>query len=185
MNGRWVEAPVRDFFDTLLKYFPCLPIIAEDLGTITPEVREIINLLGFPGMKLLVFAFGDDLASHPYAPHNYTKNCVVYTGTHDNNTVVGWFKNEARPEDKNRLFHYLGHQVNENKVHWELIRLAMMSVANMVIVPMQDLLGLGGEARMNRPAIAEGNWKWRLMPEQLTLAIIKRLSEMTKIYGRA
>lgn len=185
MRGRWVKAPAEDFFRTLLEQFPDLPILAEDLGMITPDVREVMDRFGFPGMKLLLFAFGTDLATHPYAPHNYTRNCVVYTGTHDNNTVVGWFRGEASPEDKQRLFANMGREVTEEQIHWELIRLALMSVADTVIIPLQDILGLGEEARINRPATGEGNWQWRLLPEQITSSLIARLEEMTEIYGRA
>ncbi len=185
INGRWIEAPARDFFDMLLKYFKHLPIIAEDLGVITPDVREIIKLFKFPGMRVLLFAFGEDLPTNPYAPHNYIKDCVVYTGTHDNNTINGWFKNETNPEDKRRIFDYIGRDVAVKEVHWELIRLAMRSVANMVIIPMQDVLGLGERARTNLPASTKGNWSWRLAPERLSPLIIKRLSEMTRIYGRS
>jgi len=185
IHGRWTEVPVRDFFGTLFKYFPCLPVIAEDLGVITPDVREALRDFGFPGMKVLLFAFGgDDLGTHPYIPHNYTNNSVVYTGTHDNNTIKGWFRREARPEDKKRFFEYVGREVGEEEVHWEFIRLAMRSVGNTVIMPMQDVLGLGEEARMNTPATPEGNWKWRLLPEQLTPSVIHKLSEMTHLYGR-
>lgn len=185
INGRWVEVPARDFFDKLSKCFSSLPIIAEDLGIITPDVKEIVDLYGFPGMKLLLFAFGDDVATNPYVPHNHVKNCVVYTGTHDNNTAKGWFRKEARPEDKQRLFQYLGREVSEETVHSELVRMAMMSVADLVIIPIQDILGLGEEARMNIPATADGNWTWRLLPEQLTPSLAASLSELTHIYGRA
>jgi 4-alpha-glucanotransferase len=184
MNGRWVEAPVRDFFNTLLRHFSALPIIAEDLGVITPDVREIMDIYGFPGMKVLLFAFGKDVATNPYAPHNHVKNCVVYTGTHDNNTIKGWFKKEIGNDGRKRLSEYIGRTVLEKTVHWELIRLAMMSVADMVIIPMQDILGLGEKARMNLPASSKGNWQWRVTPQQLSPSLIKRLSEMTKIYGR-
>jgi 4-alpha-glucanotransferase len=184
INGEWVEAPAKDFFNTLFKHFPNLPIIAEDLGFITPDVREIMNLFGFPGMRVLLFAFGEDLPTNPYAPHNYINKCVVYTGTHDNNTIKGWFKREASPEDKKRLFEYIGRKVTEKDVHWELIKLAMRSVAEMVIIPMQDILGLGEKARMNLPASSNGNWEWRLTPEQLSPSLIRKLSEMIRIYGR-
>ncbi|MGD2125940.1 MAG: 4-alpha-glucanotransferase, partial [Desulfobacteraceae bacterium] len=183
-NGRWVEAPAMDFFSHLAERFPTLPIIAEDLGTITPDVWEIMDHFGFPGMKVLLFAFGEDLSTNPYAPHNHVKNCVVYTGTHDNNTVRGWFEREATAQDKQRLSRYLGREVTEENVHWEFIRLAMMSVANRIIVPMQDILGLGEEARMNRPAKRGGNWQWRLLPEQLKPELADTLLEMTEIYGR-
>jgi 4-alpha-glucanotransferase len=184
VNGRWIDVPGKDFFDTLFRKFPSLPIIAEDLGLITPDVRELINQLGFPPMKVLLFAFGDDLPTNPYAPHNYTQVCVAYTGTHDNNTIRGWFRKEAGPADRQRLFAYLGREVGEESVHWELIRLVMMSVADMVIIPMQDILGLDEASRMNLPATAKGNWGWRLQAEQLTPPLIERLAHMTYIYGR-
>ena len=110
---------------------------------------------------------------------------MLYTGTHDNNTARGWFEGEASPEIRQRLFRYLGREVPAEEIHWELIRVAMMSVANMAIFPMQDVLGLGEEARMNRPATTEGNWQWRLLPDQLTSSLAKRLLQMTEIYGRA
>lgn len=185
INGRWVEAPVEDFFKTLLKKFPYLPIIAEDLGIITPDVREIVHRFNLPGMKVLLFAFGGDLANNPYIPHNLVKNCVLYTGTHDNNTIRGWFEKEASPEDKKRLFQYLGREVRVEELHWELIRLAMMSVADIAIFPMQDMLGLDEKSRINRPATTEGNWLWRLLPDQMTPNLVAKLLEMTEIYGRS
>ncbi len=135
-------------------------------------------------MKVLLFAFGEDLPTNPYAPHNHIKNCVVYTGTHDNNTIRGWFKKELGPEDKKRISEYIGREVSEKTIHWEIIRLAMMSVADMVIIPMQDILGLGEKYRMNLPASSEGNWEWRLLPEQLSPSLLKKLKELTTIYGR-
>lgn len=185
MHGRWVEAPVMDFLTTLVKHFPYLPIIAEDLGVITPEVREIMQRFDFPGMRLLLCAFASEMATDPNLPHHYPKHCVVYTGTHDNNTAAGWFRREASGEDRHRLFQYLGREVHEQHVHWELIRLAMLSPANTAIIPMQDVLGLNEEARMNLPATVQGNWKWRYAEEQLTPAIKARLAEITRMYGRA
>lgn len=185
INGEWVEAPAKDFFNTLFRHFTHLPLIAEDLGVITPDVREVMSLFGFPGMKVLLFAFGENLPANPYAPHNHIKNCVVYTGTHDNNTIMGWFRRELTVQDRKRLSEYMGKRVSEKTVHWDLIRLAMASVADMVIIPMQDILGLGEKARMNLPASTTGNWRWRLTLEQLTPSIIKRLSEITWLYGRA
>jgi 4-alpha-glucanotransferase len=184
-NGKWVEAPAEDFFKVLLEKFPAAPLIAEDLGVITPEVREIMQRFEFPGMKVLLFAFGEDLPTNPYAPHNVVQNCLIYTGTHDNNTARGWFENEATPEEKKKLFLYLGREITGGEVHGELIRLAMTSVANTVIIPMQDILGLGEEARMNRPSTKEGNWQWRLLQEAVTPDLAGRLLEMTEIYGRA
>lgn len=184
INGKWVEAPVEDFFNTLTRRFRRLPIIAEDLGYITPDVKEIMNRFGFPGMKLLIFAFGDDFPKGYYLPHNHVKNCVVYTGTHDNNTVKGWFHNEAGQEDKARLFKYLGREVKENEIHLVFMRMAMMSVADYCIIPMQDVLGLGEESRMNLPATSKGNWGWRLQPNQITADVAKGLREMTETYDR-
>ncbi|MBI3352385.1 MAG: 4-alpha-glucanotransferase [Nitrospirae bacterium] len=183
-HGTWAPAPAEDFFKTLFSHNPDLPVIAEDLGVITPDVVEIMNRFRIPGMKLLVFAFGDNLPVHPYAPHNYAGNCLVYTGTHDTNTARGWFTKEASPGDRERLSAYLGKEVNEESIPLELIRLAMMSVANTVIIPVQDLLGLGEEARMNLPGTTHGNWEWRLLPDQLTPLLTARLAQMTLIYGR-
>ena len=184
INGRWVQAPALDLFNEVKQRFPSLPIIAEDLGTITPDVNEIMEHFAFPGMKILLFAFGEDNPEHPYLPHTYEKNCLVYTGTHDNNTVKGWFKSEATPEDRKRLFRYLGKTVSEKEIHWEFIELGMMSLANTFIVPMQDVLGLEEDARMNRPATTRGNWRWRLAPKQLTVPLAEKLAEVTETYGR-
>ncbi|MBN1224731.1 MAG: 4-alpha-glucanotransferase, partial [Candidatus Aminicenantes bacterium] len=162
VRGKWMEAPGMDFFTQIKGKFPALPIIAEDLGVITPDVRQVMEKFGFPGMKVLLFAFGDDDPMHPYLPHTYEKNCVVYTGTHDNNTVKGWFENEADGKVKSRVFRYLGRITAEPDIHREFIRMAMMSPADTAILPVQDILGLGEAARMNRPAKRRGNWEWRL-----------------------
>ena len=185
VNGRWVGAPAYAFFKHLFGSFFNLPLVAEDLGLITPDVREVIERLGFPGMKVLLFAFGEDNPQHIYLPHTYGTNCVVYTGTHDNNTARGWFEHEAGPAERGRLFRYIGREVQPDEVHWELIRLAMMSVAAMAIVPMQDVLGLGQEAQMNRPSVARGNWEWRLAATDLTEAVAEKLRSITRTYGRA
>jgi 4-alpha-glucanotransferase len=184
INGRWVKVPVKDFLNTLNKKFPHLPIVAEDLGVITPDVREVMDHFALPGMKVLMFAFGEDHPMHPYLPHTYKENFLVYTGTHDNNTVRGWFEGEASVDEKRRLFRYLGREVPVEEIHWALIRLAMMSVARWVILPMQDVLGLGAEARMNMPSVAHGNWEWRLLPGQITASVSERLMEITETYGR-
>jgi 4-alpha-glucanotransferase len=185
VNGRWVEAPAMDFFSVLVEKFPDLPVIAEDLGTITPDVWEVMDHFGFPGMKVLLFAFGPDLPRNLYAPHNHVERAVVYTGTHDNNTTRGWFEREAPREDKRRLSLYLGREVTADHVHWEMIRLAMMSVARISILPLQDVLGLGEEARMNLPATNHRNWTWRLEARLLTPSVSRRLRELTEIYGRS
>lgn len=184
INGRWVKAPVKDFFNTLFKHFPYLPIIAEDLGHITPDVREIIDLFGFPGMRVLLFAFRKNFPASPHLPHNYAKNRVVYPGIHDNNTIKGWFRKEVSPEEKKRIYKYIGRKVSGKEIHLEFIRLVMMSIADIVIISMQDILGLGEEARMNRPSTSKGNWKWRLLRQQLTPSLTKRFLQITKIYGR-
>jgi 4-alpha-glucanotransferase len=137
-----------------------------------------------PGMKVLVFAFGEDNPNHPYLPHNFIPDCVVYSSTHDTNTVRGWFENEARPEDKARLFKYLGHETTADQVSWEFIALALNSAANTAIIPFQDVLGLGQAARMNQPATAFGNWKWRVRPDQLEERIAEKLMEMTRLSKR-
>jgi len=184
VNGEWVKAPAVDFFTSLLKKFPVDSFIAEDLGVITSDVREIMNRFGFQGMRVLLFAFGEDLPTHPYLPHNYIPSCIVYTGTHDNNTARGWFDNETSPQDRQRLSRYLGREVSGEQVPKKLIRLAMMSIANTVITPMQDILGLGEEARMNRPSVTRGNWEWRLLPDQLSPASVSWLREITAMYAR-
>ncbi|KAF5081868.1 4-alpha-glucanotransferase [anaerobic digester metagenome] len=183
-NGRWVDAPGRDLFTLLARSRPCLPIIAEDLGHITPDVHEMMAYFGFPGMKILTFGFAGDVAHNPHAPHNITEGSVAYTGTHDNNTVRGWFERETSEEQKNLLFRYIGGPVSGDEIHRILIRLAMLSPADTVIVPMQDVLGLGEEARMNRPGTREGNWEWRLRPDQAGEEGMREFAEVTGIYGR-
>jgi 4-alpha-glucanotransferase len=184
VNGKWVQAEAVDFFGRLNQRFPTLPIVAEDLGTITPDVEEVRERFGFPGMKVLLFAFGDDDPNHFYLPHTYEKNCVAYTGTHDNNTVRGWFTTEATTQDKIRLFRYLGHPVTEQNVHRAFIEMGMKSVADAFIVPMQDFLGLGVEARMNLPGTKRGNWRWRLLPDQLPSDGAEKFAELTELSGR-
>jgi 4-alpha-glucanotransferase len=184
INGKWVDALANKFFDKLREQYPILPIVAEDLGVITPDVKALIERLNLPGMKVLLFAFGESLPVNPYAPHNHIKNCVVYTGTHDNNTVRGWYDTEATKADKLSLAQYLGHEVDVDKVHEEFIRLAMMSVADRIIIPVQDVLGLGAEARMNTPSTPTGNWEWRLGPNSLTELLAQKLYDMAYIFGR-
>jgi len=185
IKGQWVQASADDFFQKVLEKIPRDSIIAEDLGLITPDVEEVMKRFNLPGMKVLLFAFNDNPATNPYAPHNHVEHCVVYTGTHDNNTARGWFENELSPEMKRMFFSYLGREVTVENVHIELIRLAMMSVAEMIIIPLQDLLGLDQRARMNLPASKTGNWQWRLLPNQINEILSRTLKEMTEIYGRA
>jgi 4-alpha-glucanotransferase len=184
VHGAWIDAPATDFFDTMLKRFPNFPIIAEDLGHMTPDVRKVMDHYGFPGMKVLLFAFGGDEPDHPYLPHNYEPNFVVYTGTHDNNTARGWFENGAAPADRKRLSRYVGREVTAESVHWELLRLASASVAETAVMPMQDILGLGEEARMNLPGVLEGYWEWRLAPEDMRPELASAVRDITETYGR-
>lgn len=184
LNGKWVNVPVDDLFSALQNHFRRLPLVAENLGTITPDVKEAMNRFHLTGMKVLLFAFNEINPDHPYLPHNYEKNCIAYTGTHDNNTVRGWFECEALPEEKERFFEYAGHVVPAEDVSWEFIRLVMTSEADQVIIPMQDLLGLGKDGRMNLPSISHGNWEWRMKPGQLTQEIAERLHEMTVASNR-
>ncbi len=183
INGEWVEAPGDALLATVKEKLGQLPIIAEDLGIITPEVNALREKFDFPGMKILQFAF-DSGPGNPYLPFNYEgRNWVVYSGTHDNDTTVGWF--ESRDEGaQNHVGTYLG-QVSDDGIHWDLIRLASSSVANQAIFPAQDLLGLGTDARMNTPGLAEGNWGWRYRTYSLNESVGDRLGQVTDYYGRA
>jgi len=181
VNGRWVDGPRTHFFDTVLSALKELPLIAEDLGEPDPGVYELRDYYNFPGMKVLQFAWGSDGAD-PFLPQNYDKNCVVYTGTHDNDTTQGWYRTTSEKE-RDYLRRYL--RVDGNDVTWDMMRLAMMSCANRAIVPLQDCMNLGSEARMNTPATSSGNWTWRFRSDQLGDSIKAGLAEMAELYGRA
>jgi 4-alpha-glucanotransferase len=181
INGEWIQAPGEIFFEVLNQKLGKLPIIAEDLGEITPDVEALRDQFEFPGMKVLQFAF-DSGADNPFLPFNYPRNCVVYTGTHDNDTTVGWF-NQLADQDSKAVFRYLG-CTNSTDIHWDLIRLAYSSVANQAIIPLQDILGLNTSARMNLPGQTVGNWGWRYESGALTKDLCDRLKSMTEIYGR-
>ncbi len=182
INGEWIEAPGEEFFNLLDEKLGKLPFIAEDLGLIDHKVEALRDKFGFPGMKILHFAF-DSGPDNPYLPYNYNGfQWVVYTGTHDNNTTVGWFE-ERSSEARERVTRYLGF-TSDWGIHWELIRLAMSSVAVYALFPLQDVLGLGGEAKMNKPSTAEGNWDWRYRSEMLTGEVSDRLKSLTEVYGR-
>lgn len=187
VNGRWVKGPGEKLFNLLNQNLGKLPIIAEDLGVITPEVEALRDQFGFPGMKILHFAFGSD-PGNPYLPFNYPRNSIVYTATHDNDTTVGWFTELSNDENKEyerqAFLRYLGCTSSEG-IHWDLIRLALSSVADLAIIPLQDVLGLGSEARMNTPGKASGNWSWRYYSDALTDEIRDRLKTMTETYGRS
>ena len=185
MRGKWVPAPVDDFFRALTRKVPQRALVAEDLGYITPEVRAFLDRVGLPGMRVLLFAFGTDTGSNHHAPHNHNERDFVYTGTHDNNTARGWFERDAEKNERDRFFAYLGSRIPAGRVHEAMIRLAMMSVAGTAVIPVQDLVGLGEEARMNRPSGKGSHWSWRLLPGQLDRRLEKWLLEMTATYGRA
>lgn len=182
MYGEWIKAPGTALLDLINQKFGNLPIIAEDLGVITPEVVALRDRYEFPGMKILQFAFGAG-PGDPFLPFNYDRNCVVYTGTHDNDTTVGWF-NQLSNYERDEVLRYLG-CIDPQGIHWSLIRMGWISIANMAIVPYQDLLGLGTDARMNFPGKPEGNWGWRYRPEALNREVGDRLKTMTYISGRA
>jgi 4-alpha-glucanotransferase len=182
IKGKWVKALGAEFFETLRQELGTLSVLAEDLGVITPEVEELRDRFEFPGMKVLHFAFGSK-PDNPFLPFNFIQNCVVYTGTHDNDTTVGWF--DSREDwERDAILRYIGH-VSPDGIHWDLIRLALGSVANLAIVPLQDVMGLGTEARMNFPGKPEGNWQWRYRPGTLTDEMRDRLNTMTRTFGRS
>jgi 4-alpha-glucanotransferase len=190
-RGQWVPAPGRELLHKLTQSFERLPIIAEDLGVITPDVIKLRDEFDLPGMRVLQFAFIGDATSIDL-PHNYVRNCVVYTGTHDNDTAVGWFESRAgkgstrsaKQINSERTFclRYLNSKGRE--IHWDLIRAAMSSVADTAIVPLQDLLGLDSSARMNLPASPSGNWNWRAAADALSEKLTSRLRCLTELYGR-
>ena len=181
INGQWEPGPGIDLFNAIKSQLGELPIIAEDLGLMTQGVIDLREATGFPGMKILGFAF-DSGEENDYLPHTYTRNCVVYTGTHDNDTLVGWFQ-KAKEEDRQFARNYLNSRADE-EIHWDAIRGAWSSVACMAISPVQDFLGLGSEARINTPGVASGNWQWRLKQGVLTNELAEKIAKLTKIYSR-
>ena len=190
-RGQWVEAPGKELFTAIRKTLGELPIIAEDLGVITPDVVALREEFGFPGMRILQFGFGGD-SKNIDLPHNYVPNVVAYSGTHDNDTTVGWFQSvagegstrTAQQIERERTFclNYLN--TDGEEIHWDFIRGVLASVANTAIIPLQDLLGLGTKARMNLPNSTEGNWAWRFEAGALTDEVADRLKQLTELYGR-
>lgn len=182
VNGQWVKGPGRKFFKKIADDIAELPIIAEDLGIITPEVIKLRDALGFPGMKILQFAFDSD-AENLYLPHNFDSvNCVVFTGTHDNNTTCGWYLENASAETRARVKRYA--HTDAKEVHWDLIRLAFSSVAATALIPMQDVLGFGSDCRMNMPGTAQGNWAWRCADRFFGQDVAQKLRDEVEFYGR-
>jgi 4-alpha-glucanotransferase len=191
-EGKWVKGPGAEFFRTVKSELKILPFVAENLGVITPEVEALRKEFGFPGMSLLQFAFGNDPQGPSFRPHNYSRELVAYTGGHDNDTTVGWWQSSGVGEStrsaedirKERAFAqaYLG--LEDQPINWVLIRAVFASVAETAIVPLQDVLGLGSEARMNLPGTVSGNWKWRYQADALTQGAVERLRELTVLYDR-
>lgn len=191
MHGRWVKGPGRELFAVLREKLGDLPVIAENLGVITPEVEAIRHEFGLPGMAILQFAFGNDPQAPSFKPHNYIRELVAYTGTHDNDTVVGWWTSGGgdstrSPEDVAREHAYARAYLafKDDPINWVLIRGIMASVANTAMMQMQDVLGLGSEARMNLPGKASGYWKWRMKAEAPTTAIAAQLRKLAELYDR-
>lgn len=182
-GGHWEKGPGLELFDAIEKKLGKLEIIAEDLGFLTPSVFEMVRKSGFPGMKVLEFAFSADGQSI-YLPYHYDENCVVYTGTHDNDTIQGWY--EAMPEwDRDFSIRYLGNRYTPRKeIHWDFIRVALGSRARLAVIPMQDYLGLGSEARINEPSTLGDNWKWRLLPDEFDGKLAETCRDLAWVYGR-
>ena len=187
-----MKGPGAAIFDALRAALGELPIVAENLGVITPEVEALRRRFGFPGMAILQFAFGSDPQGSTFIPHNFERELVAYTGTHDNDTTVGWWtggvgdstRSEAEVQaERAYALEYV--KSDGREIHWDLIRALVASVADLTIVPLQDVLGLGSEARMNLPGRPGGNWRWRYEADALTPEITERLRKLTDIYGRA
>ena len=181
IQGTWLTGPGDRLFAALHQALGGLPFIAEDLGLITSEVVALRERWKLPGMRVLQFAFGSDDPDDPHKPHNYVPHCVVYTGTHDNDTAQGWW-NTLTSEERRRARRYL--PITGRAVHWDMLRVVLASVADTVIVPLQDILGLGTTARMNEPGTSVQNWRWRLQPGQLQARLSERLRTLTHTYGR-
>ncbi len=179
--GHWEKGPGYDIFKVMKEKIGKKPVIAEDLGFLTPSVISLVKKTGYPGMKILQFAF-DSREESDYLPHNYSNNSVVYTGTHDNDTTMGWYGSLNR-QDKAFAKRYLNIKAKK-EIYWEFIRAALSSVADTAIIPVQDYLGLGSEARVNMPSTLGNNWKWRLRDGQLDDSLAERIREITKLYGR-
>lgn len=180
-NGEWCPGPGIELFKTIKRKLGDVKVIAEDLGLLTDTVLELLEETGYPGMKVLQFAFGGD-AENAYLPHNHVKNCIVYTGTHDNETTIGWYEN-LDEDTKTHVDTYLNITA-ESKVNWVFIKTALASVADTVVIPMQDYLGLGNEARINMPSSLGGNWEWRMKADACTEELAQKIYKLTKIYGR-
>jgi 4-alpha-glucanotransferase len=177
-GGKWEKGPGEGVFVAIKKTLGDLPILAEDLGFITPDVHALRDKFGFPSMKIIQFGF-DSKEGSPYIPHLFDRNNVAYTGTHDNDTIVGWFQ-KANPQDRQFVLDYTNSDGHD--IAWDFIRITWASVAVIALIPLQDALSLGSEARMNTPSVASGNWQWRFRWEQITPEIKQRLKKLTEVY---
>jgi 4-alpha-glucanotransferase len=183
-NGAWKKSPGSEILSKVKAKYDPMPIVAEDLGEIDEPVRDLMKEFDLPGMRLLIFAFIDDIAfESSFLPHNHIKNCIVYTGTHDNEPVRAWYENATKKE-KDQLVQYTNDKVDKSNVHEVMYRLALQSVAQLSVLPMQDVLGLGKEAVMNKPGEGGGNWEWRLKPGQFTEKEARAWGELVQMYGR-
>jgi len=182
-NGVWKLGPGNDFFSFVEKELGSLPFVAEDLGEINDLVLKLRDDFNLPGMKILQFAFGDEMPQNDYIPHNYARNFIVYTGTHDNNTTLGWYRQEGH-KYHDQIQHYVGRALGEHDINWIFARLAYASVAKIAILPLQDVLGIDEQGRMNMPGESQGNWGWRLIPGQLNQHAEHTLKEWTSLYNR-
>lgn len=179
--GKWIKGPGQAFFDAMEASLGELPLIAEDLGLITSEVIALRDRFNYPGMKILQFAFGGERNSQ-FLPHTFVKNCFVYTGTHDNDTIIGWFE-DANESEREHVLSYMNVGSSDN-IAWDMIRLSFASVANSAVAMLQDLMSQGTEARMNFPGTPSGNWQWRYTSDMLAEEIAWQLRELTELYGR-
>ncbi|MEM9987028.1 MAG: 4-alpha-glucanotransferase, partial [Bacteroidota bacterium] len=184
IHGRWTQGPGQALFDALREALGELPLVAEDLGDIDEAVYTLRDQNQLPGMRVLQFAFSPNLPHNLHIPHQFTPQSVAYTGTHDNNTLKGWYEHELDEAGKQRLEAYLGKGLDPDTLPWELIRELYRSVAETAIVPMQDLLGLGQQAMMNKPGTAKGNWRWRMASWPPPQEVTERLQQLVRMFGR-
>lgn len=182
--GQWIKGPGEDFFKVLLKHFNALPLIAEDLGEPSDDAIALMNKFELPGMRVLLFGFNGDPKRNPHVPRNYPANCVAYTGTHDNNTIQGWYYQESKEHERANIKAVLNLKPNPRQLHWQMIEVLMKSKANITILPLPDILGLDSSARMNTPATKVNNWKWRFESKELSPSVNSKLLRLTRLSKR-
>lgn len=183
-KGVWRNVPSEEFFHRLEQNIPSPPFLAENLGVITPDVTEAMRRMNFPGMAVALFAFSGDMKENPHIPHNYVRELTAYSGTHDNNTVRGWFLKDASDEERLTLEAYAGHEITESNVADTVVRLVLSSVADRTVIPLQDYIRLGAEGRMNTPSVPSGNWEWRASSTCFTNELVLRMKKLATLYGR-